>query len=116
MFDYKQKKSHFPGFRHDRYKECHVALYLTNKRQIHSEGFRACFEIVSHEGLLVWLPSSKECTTIIERRQEKNISLDVFVEETITKTQNGMDETQLPFELKVSLIHLLLAENSKWDG
>ena len=23
------------------------------------------------------------------------------------KTQDGMDETQLPFELKVSLIHLL---------
>ena len=32
------------------------------------------------------------------------------------KTQNGMDETQLPFELKVSLIHLLHPENSKWNG
>ena len=29
------------------------------------------------------------------------------------KTQNGMDETQAPFELKVSLKHLLLPENSK---
>ena len=32
------------------------------------------------------------------------------------KTQNGMDETQLLFELKVSLIHLLFPENSKWFG
>ena len=32
------------------------------------------------------------------------------------KTQDGMDETQLPFELKVSLIHLLHPENSKWNG
>ena len=29
------------------------------------------------------------------------------------KTQNGMNETQAPFELKVSLKHLLLPENSK---
>ena len=31
------------------------------------------------------------------------------------KTQNGIDETQLPFELKVSLIHVLAPENSKWN-
>ena len=32
------------------------------------------------------------------------------------KTQNGMDEIQLSFELRMSLIHLFLPENSKWDG
>ena len=31
------------------------------------------------------------------------------------KTQYGMDETQLPFDLKVSLTHLLHPENSIWN-
>ena len=33
----------------------------------------------------------------------------------IPKTHNGMDATQAPFELKVSLIHLLHLKNSKWN-
>ena len=31
------------------------------------------------------------------------------------KTQNGMNGTPLPFELKVSFIHVLQPENSKWN-
>ena len=32
-----------------------------------------------------------------------------------TPNQNGMNETPLPFELKVSFMHVLHPENSKWN-
>ena len=34
----------------------------------------------------------------------------------IPKTENGMDETQLFFELKVSVLHLVHPQNSRWNG
>ena len=39
-----------------------------------------------------------------------------FIHVLHRKTQNGMDETQLPFELKVSFLHLVHPENSRWNG